>query len=218
MKILLVDDHALFRDGMRYVLRKLDEQVVILDAGNFPDALKAAGDNPDLDLALLDLNMPGSEGVASVRLFHMRYPDVPVVVVSGSDQRDDIEKVMNSGAMGFISKMSSGQDMVHALRLVLDGGVYLPPQLLQQALGQVREDKRSWRTNDFGLTVRQMEVLQHLAAGLSNKDIGLTIGLAEGTVKIHVAAIFQALRVNKRIDAVQTAQRLGLLAENNSNS
>jgi len=214
MKILLVDDHALFRDGMHYVLRKLDEQVEILDAGNFPDALSAARDNPDLDLALLDLNMPGSEGSASVKLFHTSYPDVPVVVVSGTDQRDDIERVMNNGATGFISKMSSGQDMVHALRLVLDGGVYLPPQLLQLALGQLREDKRSWRTNEFGLTARQMDVLKHLATGLSNKNIGLAIGLAEGTVKIHVAAIFQALRVNKRIDAVQTAQRLGLFEEN----
>ncbi len=218
MKILLADDHALFRDGMRYVLCKLDEQVDILDAGNFPDALNAARDNPDLDLALLDLNMPGSEGAASVKLFHKRYPDIPVVVVSGTDQHDDIERVMNSGAMGFISKMSPGQDMIHALRLVLDGGVYLPPQLLQQALDQVREGKRSWRTNEFGLTVRQMEVLQQLAAGLSNKDIGLAIGLAEGTVKIHVAAIFQTLRVNKRIDAVQAAQRLGLLAESNPKS
>jgi DNA-binding NarL/FixJ family response regulator len=216
MKILLADDHALFRDGMHYVLRKLDEQAEILDVGNFPDALNAAKDNPDIDLALLDLNMPGSEGAPSVKLFHTSYPDTPVVVISGTDQRDDIERVMNSGAMGFISKMSSGQDMVHALRLVLDGGIYLPPQLLQLALGQVREDKRSWRTNEYGLTVRQMEVLQQLASGLSNKDIGLTIGMAEGTVKIHVAAIFQALRVNKRIDAVQTAQRMGLLAENNN--
>lgn len=216
MKILLVDDHALFRDGMRYVLRKLDEHAEIMDAGNFSDGLDLARNNPDLDLVLLDLNMPGSDGAASVKLFHTRYPDVPLVVVSGTDQRDDIERVMGSGAMGFISKMSSGQDMLHALRLVLDGGIYLPPQLLQQALGQVREDKRTWRTNEFGLTVRQMEVLQHLANGLSNKDIALTIGLAEGTVKIHVAAIFQALRVNKRIEAVQAAQRIGLLAGNNS--
>lgn len=216
MKILLVDDHALFRDGMRYVLRKLDEQIEIIDAGNFAGALSAARDNPDLDLVLLDLHLPGSDGVSSVKLFHTSYPDVPVVVISGTDQREDIEKVMNSGAMGFISKMSSGQDMLHALRLVLDGGVYLPPQLLQLALSQVREDKRSWRTNEFGLTVRQMEVLQHLAAGLSNKDIGLAIGLAEGTVKIHVAAIFQALHVNKRMDAVQAARRTGLLAGRNS--
>ena len=216
MKILLVDDHALFREGMHYVLQKLDEQVEILDAGNFEDGLNAAKNNPDIDLVLLDLHLPGSVGAPSVKLFHTNYPDVPVVVVSGTDQRDDIEKVMNSGAMGFISKMSSGQDMIHALRLVLDGGIYLPPQLLQRALSQLRGDKRSCRTNEFGLTVRQMDVMQHLALGLSNKDIGLAIGLAEGTVKIHVAAIFQALKVNKRIDAVQTAQRLGLLAENKS--
>lgn len=216
MKILLADDHALFRDGMCYVLRKLDEQVEIVDAGNFPDALDVASAHPDLDLALLDLNMPGSEGAASVKLFHARFPDVPVVVVSGSNQRDDIEKVMNYGAMGFISKMSSGQDMVQALRLVLDGGIYLPPQLLQHVLNQVREDKRSWRTNEFGLTVRQMEVLQQLATGLSNKDIGEAIGLAEGTVKIHVAAIFQTLGVNKRVDAVHAARRLGLLAQSDS--
>ena len=211
MKILLADDHALFRDGMRYVLCKLSEQVEILDAGNFPDGLKVAADNPDLGLALLDLHMPGSEGAASIKQFHTNCPNVPLVVVSGADQREDIEKVMNSGAVGFISKMSSGQEMLHALRLVLDGGIYLPPQLLQQALGQVREDKRTWRTNEFGLTIRQMDVLQQLAQGKSNKDIALSIGLAEGTVKIHVAAIFQALRVNKRIEAVQVAQRNGLL-------
>jgi len=218
MKILVVDDHALFREGMHYVLQKLDEQVEILDAGNFEDGLNAAKNNPDIDLVLLDLHLPGSVGAPSVKLFHTNYPDVPVVVVSGTDQRDDIEKVMNSGAMGFISKMSSGQDMIHALRLVLDGGIYLPPQLLQRALSQLKEDKRSCRTNEFGLTVRQMDVMQHLALGLSNKDIGLAIGLAEGTVKIHVAAIFQALKVNKRIEAVQTAQRLGFLVKSNSNS
>lgn len=130
MKILLVDDHALFRDGMRYVLRKLDAQVEFLDADNFPDALNAARDNPDLDLVLLGLNLPGCEGAPSVKLFHTSYPGIPLVVVSDSDECDDIEKVMDGGAMGFISKMSSGQDLVRALRLVLAGGVYLPPQLL----------------------------------------------------------------------------------------
>jgi DNA-binding NarL/FixJ family response regulator len=218
LKILLVDDHALFREGMHFILHKLDEQIDILNAGNFPDALNTARDNPDLDIVLLDLNMPGSEGAPSVKLFSTSYPNIPVVVVSGSDRRDDIVTVMNSGAMGFISKMSSGQNMIHALRLVLDGGIYLPPQLLQQAMGQVQPDKRSWRTNKHGLTVRQTEVLQQLAMGLTNKDIGLAIGLAEGTVKIHVAAIFQSLRVKKRIDAVQAAQRMGLLSEGNPSS
>ncbi|MBI3903733.1 MAG: response regulator transcription factor [Nitrosomonadales bacterium] len=219
MKILLVDDHALFRDGMHYVLRQLDEHVDILDAGNFPAALTLAEGNPDLDLILLDLHLPGSAGVPSVKLLHTHHPAIPIVVISGTDQRDDIEKVMNNGAMGFISKMSSSDSMVQALRLVLDGGVYLSPQLLQLAISgieQGRMDKRTWRTNEFGLTPRQMEVLLCMADGMSNKDIGDAIGLAEGTVKIHVAAIFSALRVNKRAEAVQTARHLGILTETNA--
>ena len=122
----MADDNALFRDGMSYVLRKLDGQVDILEVNNFPDAFNAAGDNPDLDLVLLDLNMPGSEGTPSVKLFRTSYPNIPVVVLSGTDQLDDIDMVMHYGAMGFISKMTPGQDMVSALRLVLAGGIYMP--------------------------------------------------------------------------------------------
>jgi DNA-binding NarL/FixJ family response regulator len=218
MKILLVDDHALFRDGMHYVLNQLDEQVEILDAGDFQSALELAGGNPDLDLALLDLNLPGSEGVASIKLFHMRFPSIPVVVVSGTDHRGDMEKAMNHGAMGFISKASSATSMVNALRAVLDGGIYLPPQLVQQAIAgsHGKEDKRSSRTNEFGLTPRQMEVLGYLGKGLSNKDIAEATGLAEGTVKIHVAAVYHTLHVGSRLEAVHAAKRLGLIREEES--
>ena len=220
MKILLVDDHALFREGMHYVLSQLDGQVDILDAGNFLDALTLAENNPDLDLALLDLKMPGSDGMASVNLFHSRYPGVPIVVISGTDHRGDIESVMQSGAVGFVSKASNSKDMLQALRTVLGGGIYLPPQLLLRAVAsveEVRRDGRSWRTNKSGLTARQMEVLQHLAQGLSNKDIALATGLAEGTVKVHVAAIFQALCVNNRNEAARAALNMGLVAGNAGN-
>ncbi len=217
MKILLVDDHALFREGMHYVLGKLDTEADILDASNFQDALTIASENKDLDLALLDLNMPGSEGAASVKLFHIRHPAIPIVVVSGTEQRDDIEKTMKNGAMGFICKQSTGEAMVHALQVVLDGGIYSPPQMLDHTL-KLNEEKRSWRSNGFGLTARQMEVLQLLARGMSNKDIAQAIHLAEGTVKIHVAAIFSCLNVNRRIDAVNAGMRLGLISESKLNS
>src|SRR5512135_2675963 len=95
--VLMVDDHTLFRDGMRYVLQQLADEVEILDCGNFADALELVRQNPHLDLALLDLNMPDSEGVPSLQLFHQRFPAIPLVVVSGSDQREDIENVMNLG-------------------------------------------------------------------------------------------------------------------------
>lgn len=216
MKILLVDDHALFREGMRHVLQRLPEEVEILEAGNFPDGLKIAAQHPELDLALLDLNMPGSEGSISIRFFHRHYPHIPVVVVSGEDGRNYMEKVMNYGAMGFVCKSSTAAVMLGALNLVLSGGVYIPPEMLRQHSVLTEKepeiiDRRSLRTNEYGLTSRQMEVLGHLAAGLSNKEIAEAVHLAEGTVKIHVAAVYQTLRVSNRMEAVRAAEKLGLL-------
>ena len=216
MKILLVDDHSLFREGMRYVLQQLPEQVEIFEASNFSDALKQAELHPDLDLALLDLNMPGSEGPISVKFFHQRFPHIPVVVVSGEDGRINMEKVMNYGAMGFVCKSSSAPVMLSALNLVLAGGVYVPPQMMQQSpqpnnSNSERVDKRSMNTNEYGLTSRQMQVLTHLAEGMSNKQIAQAVSLAEGTVKIHVAAVYQVLRVNSRMEAVRVAEQLGLI-------
>lgn len=215
MKILLVDDHALFREGMRHVLQRLSEAVEILEAGNFSDGLKLAAQHPELDLALLDLNMPGSEGPVSIRYFHQRYPHIPVVVVSGEEGRGYMEKAMNYGAMGFVCKSSPAAVMLGALNLVLSGGIYVPPEMLRQhSVITEKEpeiiDRRSLRTNEYGLTSRQMEVLRHLAAGLSNKEIAEAVHLAEGTVKIHVAAVYQTLRVSNRMEAVRMAEKLGL--------
>jgi DNA-binding NarL/FixJ family response regulator len=217
IKVLLVDDHALFRDGMRYVLQQLADEVEILDTGNLNEALQLAKEHADIDLALLDLNMPDSEGVPSLQNFHQRFPGIPLVIVSGSDQRDDIESVMNLGAMGYISKMSPSKVMLSALRIVMEGGVYVPPQLLQQAVakletGQVQSDKRSQRASKYGLTPRQSQVLQLMGAGQSNKDISKQLDLAEGTVKIHIAAIYQSLHVNTRLDAISVARRFGFIA------
>lgn len=222
IKVLMVDDHALFRDGMRYVLQQLADEVEVIDSGNFADGMKQAASNPDLDLALLDLHMPGSDGVRSILAFHQSNPSIPLVVVSGSDQREDIERVMEYGAMGFISKMSSSKIMLAALRMVMDGGVYLPPQLLQQAMigldQGVVADRRSDRANKNGLTARQMQTLQYLAEGLSNKEISNKMNLAEGTVKIHTAAVYQALRVSSRLEAVNAARRLGFLPPQESDA
>lgn len=216
LQVLLADDHALFRDGMRYVLQQLSEQVYIICAGDFAETLRQAEANPGLDLALVDLNMPGSDGVASIRIFHHRFPGIPLVVVSGSEQRAEIECVMEYGAMGFISKMSSGKMMVNALRVVLDGGIYFPPQLLTQSdaepgMNQAGMERESSPGNKHGLTKRQLEALQYLAEGLSNKEIALKMNLAEGTIKVHVAAAYQVLQVSSRMDAVRKAQKLGLI-------
>jgi len=214
IKVLMVDDHVLFRDGMRYVLQQLADEVEVFEAGNFPDGMKQADKNPDINLALLDLNMPGSNGAQSIQEFHLRNPDIPLVVVSGTDQRNEIQKVMDFGAMGFISKLSSSKSMLGALRMVLDGGGYLPQQLLQQVmdgLDQGDSNKRGARTTKNLLTTRQLQTLQMLSEGLSNKEISDKMCLAEGTVKIHTAAVYQALRVNSRLEAVSAARRMGLI-------
>lgn len=214
MKILLADDHALFREGMRHVMRQLDgqldEDAEILDACSFKEALDVAEKNSDISLALLDLKMPGSDGVSAIKLFHLRHPDIMIVVLSGADQREDIMGAMNSGAMGFISKASSSKEMAQALRIVLDGGTYLPPQLLRQA---ATDDGRSWRTDRFGLTARQTEILRYLGMGWSNKSIADATGLTQGTVKVHASALYNILRVNNRLDAVLAGRRLGLLED-----
>lgn len=216
LQVLLADDHALFRDGMRYVLQQLSEQVDVICAGDFSETLRQAGAHPHLDLALIDLNMPGSNGVASIRIFHQSFPCIPLVVVSGSDQRSEMEWVMEYGAMGFISKMSSAKEMVNALRVVLGGDIYFPPQLLSQAkttqIPAGIEDKHNSHNNNHGLTRRQMEALQYLAEGLSNKEIAMKMNLAEGTIKVHVAGAYQVLQVNSRLDAVRKAQKLGLIS------
>ena len=215
LQVLLADDHALFRDGMRYVLQQLSDQVDILCAGDFTETLRQAETNPGIDLALIDLNMPGSDGVASIRIFHKSFPGIPLVVVSGSDQRAEIEWVMEYGAMGFISKMTSGKEMVNALRIVLSGDIYFPPQLLAQPEAAPSQtgtaEKNNLHTNQHGLTKRQMEALQCLAEGLTNKEIALKMKLAEGTIKVHVAAAYHVLQVSSRLDAVRRAQKMGLI-------
>lgn len=217
MKILLVDDHILFREGMRYVLQQLNGGVSeIFEAGNFPDGMKLAEEHPELDLALLDLYMPGSEGPLSIKSFHHRYPHIPIVVVSGEESYGIMEKAMDYGAMGFVGKNSAVPVMLSALNLVLSGGIYIPPQLLQKQRNSNRKKaapggQDNLRADEYNLTTRQRQALKHLAEGLSNREIADKMGLAEGTVKVHIATLYQILNVNNRIEAVRMAEKLKLI-------
>ncbi len=212
MKILLADDHTLFREAMLHPLGQLDANAEIFQAGTATQALALAEEKSDLDLVLLDLNMPGMDGLTAVMTFRDRFPDLPLVVLSASEEHHDIQAVLDAGAMGFIPKSSSTQVMLGALRLVLSGGPYIPPMLLQRA--QYAIDPPSNRGARPAATVggaedmtpRQFEVLEVLAEGLSNKLIGRKLNLSEGTVKVHLAAIFRALDAKNRTEAVIKAQ------------
>lgn len=216
MKILLIDNHALFREGVRHVLQQLPGGVdEILEADSFTDALKLAGQHPDLNLVLLELKIPGSEGAVSVGLLRQHYPRIPVVVLSGEEDCRVINKAMSYGASGFVRKSSNATILLNALKLALSGNTSVRPQLSQKFATTTwnknnRDGKRGPNANEYGLTVRQMDILKHLTAGLSNKEIGAAVNLAEGTVKTHVAAIYHALCVNNRMEAMRATRKLGL--------
>lgn len=215
MKVLVVDDHPLIRQALLVVLTQLDPDLQMLEAGNCQEALALAQSNNDLALVLLDIHLPGVSGLDALQSFRERVPAVPVVVISASEDPDDVTRALDSGSMGFIPKSQSSQVMINALRLVLAGGVYLPPEMVRHAParnGVSRAAPMSSGTSyrDIGLTERQAEVLALLIQGKPNKLICRDLDLAEGTVKIHITAILKALKVSNRTQAVIEVSRLGL--------
>lgn len=205
LKLLIVDDHALFREGLCHVLRELDEQADILEAPDYERALQHAAATPELDLVLLDLNMPGKDGFTALDSFATRYPTLPVVILSASSLRSDIQRALDAGAMGYIPKDTTSAIMLGALRLILAGGIYIPPNLAQDAPAALDRPR-----NRSALTPRQLDVLALLVQGISNKDIATRLGLSEGTVKMHVTSIFRELGVSNRTQATLAAQNAGL--------
>ena len=219
LKILVVDDHPLIREALRLVLKALDERIELLEARNCSEALEQASANPDLTLILLDLTLPGEDGFEALRVLREQHSAIPVVVLSASDQAETVKRALDLGAMGFVPKTSSNDILIGALRLVLSGGVYLPPEVLRSeaagasspALAPVPDASRQLRSpREIGLTERQAQVLALMIQGKPNKLICRELNLAEGTVKIHVTAILKALNVTNRTQAVIAVGKLGL--------
>lgn len=221
MKILVVDDHPLILEALRSTLTELDRKVALFDARTVADARLLVAAHEDAELLLLDLGLPGADGFSLLVELREQYPSIPVVVLSASDRPADVMRALDLGAMGYIPKTSSAQVMLSALRLVLSGGVYLPA-VAMSAIGQPRpsphsrhhrSDSTGQTPRELGLTDRQSQVLALILQGKPNKVICRELDLAEGTVKIHVAAVLRALNVSTRTQAVVEASRLGLQLE-----
>lgn len=218
MKALVVDDHVLIREAVRGVLIELMADAAIIDASNSQQAMRRIEENPDLELILLDLKLPDGSGFEVLSSLRARYPAISVVILSASSDRDDIARALELGAVGFIPKSAQREVMLSALKLILSGGVYVPPEILhsQQAPyepSQTAASERSSRppsATEIGLTSRQMEVLALMMQGKSNKAICRVLDLAEPTVKNHVTAVLKALKVSNRTEAVIAAGTLGL--------
>jgi DNA-binding NarL/FixJ family response regulator len=212
MKFLIVDDHALIRDALQGVLKKLKRGATVLEAADCRQAMAAIESNSDIDLILLDLTLPDRDGFSVLIELRERYPAIAVVVLSGLQDRATVMRVMEMGAVGFIPKGAQREVMLTAFQLIFAGGIYVPPEILprgEAAPAAPPEGRALITPAEAGLSERQLEVLALMMQGKSNKVICRMLNLAEPTVKNHVTAILRALKVSNRTEAVITVNELG---------
>jgi len=201
----MIDDHALFRDGMLLVLEGLDAEIKTFEAGSYEASLAIMAEHNDLDLILLDLGLPGISYLDALLAIQKQCPNSLIVVLSGTEDQAMVEQALHYGARGYIPKSLPSKVMLSALQLVLAGGTYVPTQALHNTPISTKKH------TDHNLTPRQSDVLHELAKGLPNKDIGNALGLTESTVRAHVAAILKAFNVSNRTQAVQYATQKGFI-------
>lgn len=213
MYILLVDDHTLFREALLHVLKQLDTQVLVLEAASIDEATCIMVHSHNLDLILLDIDLPYRNGLAALPDLRALLPTVPIVVLSGSENVQHVQQALHHGAVGYLPKSCSSHEMLAALRMVLQGDIYLPLKLMSKLDSLANSLEPQVTPTMF--TARQIEVLHLMAQGLPNKAIAKQLQIAEGTIKLHVAAILQILGVCNRTQAVTKALQLALIPESN---
>lgn len=202
MKALIADDHPMVRDALSRTLRGIEPGIEIAEAADAPGAI-AQLQQRAVSLLLVDLQMPGMEGVAGVRRLRALFPTVPLVVVSADQEPVTVRAALAAGAVAYLPKSEPPEVLQQALRLVLAGGTYTP------ALARAAAGAAAGHPDLQALTPRQRDVLRGLSRGLPNKLIARELNLSEGTVKIHIAAVLRALRARNRTEAVVLARQLG---------
>jgi DNA-binding NarL/FixJ family response regulator len=204
-QILIADDHPLFRDALKVALDRLGAPAQTLESGTFDETVKALAGNP-IDLALIDLNMPGMQGLAGLAFLRSEFPTVPVMVVSGIDDPATIRRVLALGLAGYIPKTLGTEAIREAIDRALSGEVFLPPGVGSAA--DPDPDQKRLMQRFGSLTPQQMRVLMMLSDGLLNKQIAYELGVSEATIKAHVSAILTKLNVDSRTQAVILAAKL----------
>jgi len=208
MKILVADDHGLFRLGLKAAIEQKVEGSSVLEAEDARTALELMEREKELRLALLDINIPGNEGLSFVFNAIERYPNLKVCVISGNEDPNVVNAIMEKGAIGFIPKSSANDVVSSAVQIILAGGQYFPMDLLNKSSAKLnaKTDKSLSR-----LTPRQLDVLKAMAEGLANKQIADNLHISVGTVKTHITAIFEELAVTNRTQAINVAREKGLI-------
>lgn len=211
MKVLVIDDHPVIRAGLAAVLCQLGPDTTVLQSGGAEEAIVIAGQHADLDIVVLDLMMSGMGGFMAIAELGRARPEVPVVVLSSSEDPEDVRKAFAQGALGYVPKSAGQQTLLAALRLVLNGDLYVPPVILTEPIGLHSTASGSGFASGSLLTGRQIDVLRRLEEGHSNRAIALELGLSEKTVKAHVTAVLRALRVDSRSQAAAAGRKAGLI-------
>ena len=218
LKVLVIDDHPLVQEGVSAALESLADDVTVMAARDAEQGLGLAAENPDLDLVLLDLALPGMSGFNLIGKLHERLPSLPVVVLSALEEPENVRHAINAGAMGFVPKSAATRVLLEVLQQVLEGNVTVPlalqssgPPVSHALPGATGETPSAAEPDVALLTLRQLEVLSRVCQGKTNKQIATELGLSEKTVKAHVTAIFKVLGVVNRTQAVLVARRVGMI-------
>jgi len=206
MKLLVVDDHAMVRQGLCALLTRAIPDAEVCELGDSAAALALASRTPDLDLVFLDLAMPGMSGMEALRALRQQRPDLPVIVLTAAEDADTARQAFAAGALGYVPKSASGEVLLAALNLVLQGEVFVPSLV-------VRGPSDAAQAAAAALTPRQAEILRDLADRRSNREIAERLGVTEKTVKGHVTGLLRALSAADRESAVRTAKAEGLLPD-----
>ena len=207
MQVLLIDDHPLFRQGMRSLIERMDPRASVVEAESCEAALEA-GDG-GIDLILLDLSLPGMNGLEAIAAFRARFPTTPVVVISASHDAARVRQAIERGAQGFIPKSTPPDVLMSALRLIFSGGVYVPASVMHN---DEPASVPAAPAEAPDLTAAQARVLSHLVLGHSNKAIANALDISDNTVRAHVSAILRALNVTNRTEAVHAAVERGMVS------
>ena len=212
MKILIADDHALFRDGLSLNIERLEPQAVIFQAGSFSQVMKILNDEKKFDLIIIDLDMPDMNWETALQDIMDKRGNARVAIISATEDVRIIRKAMEKGISGYIPKRADTKVLPGALKLIMDGGTYLPPSILENnGVNGINIASISRSRNGKTLTNRQSQVLELVAQGMSNKQIAYEMGVSEATVKLHINALLRAVGATNRTQAVVIAQRMGII-------
>jgi len=216
IKILLVDDHNLVREGFAQMLELEEDFVVAGQAANADSALEKALELKP-DIILMDIKLPGVNGIEATRMIKSKLPETEVMILSMYDEEEYVREAVRAGATGYVLKDISQEDLLRNIRVVHSGGSYIQPSLARKVLqdlasmGKTKTQSSSRSSNLKELSDREIEVLQHVADGKSNKEVARALTISEKTVKAHLRSIFRKLEVGDRAQAVATAMRKGLV-------